>query len=43
MELTDEAATFGEQHPDIIARLAGQAPGAEPGARAARVRSGDPE
>jgi hypothetical protein len=26
IELTDEAATFVERHPDIIARLAGQAP-----------------
>lgn len=28
IELTDEAATFVEQHPDLIARLAGQSTGA---------------
>jgi hypothetical protein len=31
IELTDEAATFVEQHPDVIARLAGDQPStAEP-------------
>ena len=28
IELTDEAATFVERHPDIIARLAGHSPSA---------------
>jgi hypothetical protein len=30
IELTDEAARYVEQHPEVIARLAGETPGAEP-------------
>lgn len=38
IELPDEAATFVERHPDVIARLAGQSPQAAETADVAALR-----